>query len=291
MRLSVSLSLYAMLIAAVQLSAAESPNTPSTVFPENLTGNLPTPHWTVGDQWTVETVSSPRCSVTSPALPPRRQTVQWCFRVDGMEPVSGHDCFRVEVHCKSSQSPNQPLLPNVVLWLDRHSGMLRRICLRTPTVGACREVSLQYGTESGQPSPVLGPLNALPIDSPVFSPNSKGLETYTYETNVGTGLEKKIGEVGFLEQVRQHTAQATSDRLEKLRSANFAKSLLSEDSIERDGSTTVTEVRLATPDREIYQLWDGDQPWPVYCDNGYAVSRLLSIERVTDECPAKEKQR
>ena len=42
----------------------------------------------------------------------------------------------------------------------------------------------------------------------------------------------------------------------------------------------ITEVRLKAAGREIRQLWQADQPWPIYCDNGYSVCRLIGHEPV-----------
>jgi hypothetical protein len=55
---------------------------------------------------------------------------------------------------------------------------------------------------------------------------------------------------------------------------------------------SLAEARVGSPTqgagREVRQLWQSGSPWPIYCDNGYCVSRLVSVDLAAQ--PAEKEQ-
>ncbi len=234
------------------------------------------PQWEMGDRWTVETVSRPlhvRANVPHAAVSP---PLRWQFDVSRLEESSSHDCFRVEVTCQAEGQDR----PKTVLWLDRDSFALRRITTHLPVPGGFREMTMSYDSVSGQPAPILGPLSALPIDTPVLYAGTKGLQVFSYTSHFGATQRKELGDVGFAHQVEQQISELPQDEVRKLFSEHFAKSLVDDPFAKSLAGRPVAEVRLKSQGREIRQLWQAQRPWPIYCDNGYTVSRLVSDERL-----------
>lgn len=234
-----------------------------------------TPRWEVGDRWILETVSRPlsvRDDVSHTANSP---PLRWQFDVARRERSASHDCFRVEVACQAEGAG----IPKTVLWLDRDSFALRRITSYLPVPGGFEEMTMSYDSGSGQPAPILGPLSALPIDTPVLYSGAKGLQTFSYASHFGATQGKELGDVGFVHQVEQQVSELPQDEVGRLFGEHFAKSLVEDVFTKSLRALPVTEIRLKSQGREIRQLWQARRPWPIYCDNGYSVSRLVSVER------------
>ncbi len=233
------------------------------------------PQWQLGDRWTVETVSRPlhiRADVSQAA---NSSPLRWKFDVSRLEKFASHECFRVEVTCPAEGRG----MPKTVLWLDRNSFALRRITTYLPVPGGFEEMTMSYDSASGQPAPILGPLSALPIDTPVLYAGAKGLQTFGYTSHFGATQRKELGDVGFAHQIEQHISEMPQDEVHKLFSDQFAKSLVNDPFAKSLTTRPVTEVRLKSQGREVRQLWQAQRPWPIYCDNGYTVSRLVAVER------------
>lgn len=246
------------------------------------------PNWNLGDKWTVEAVGRTVQARRGGALPTMRP-IQWQFALSKFEKSLTHDCFRVEVRCLESQDGH----PLTVLWVDRDSRTLRQVTTEIPVPGGFQQMTLSYEFEAGQPGPVLGPLTALPIDLPAaLASNAKGLEAFQYTASIGPPERKEVGELAFAHDVEQRVAPIPAADVRQLLTGAFAKSLDGESlskSLSDEALTErpVTEVRLKSAGREIRQLWQTGSPWPIYCDNGYCVSRLVS----PSAAPAVKEQR
>ncbi len=233
------------------------------------------PRWEAGDRWVVETVSRPLHvrAEASPTVyaPPLR----WQFDVSPSKKPLSKDCFCVEVRCEGDVARTA----KTVFWLDRNSFSLRQITICLPIVGGFEEMTMSYDSGSGQPAPILGPLSALPIDTPMLYAGTKGMQTFSYTSYCGARERKELGDIGFAHQVEQEILEVPQDEVARLLSQHFTKSLVEDPFAKSLTDRPVTEVRLKSQGREIRQLWQANRPWPIYCDNGYTVSRLVSVDR------------
>lgn len=222
------------------------------------------PQWQTGDRWVVETASLPLQMRSAGIAQAKSQPIRWQFAVQSYEKVIGDDCYRVEIRCLESGQQ-----PATVLWIDKKSHALKQMQTQIPVPGGFKTVSESYEFASGQPSPVLGPLNALPIDLPLFQGGqSKGSQSFTYEANVGPAGQKAIGDLGFAYEIQQEIAAVEPDQVKGLVAESFTKSL---------ESKPVVEVKLRRFDRQVRQLWQPGQPWPVFSDNGTTTCRLIEV--------------
>lgn len=236
------------------------------------------PHWELGDRWTVETVSRPLHVRADANQTAHSSPIQWQFEVPALEEAAFEDCFRVEVICQAADRS----IPKAIFWLDRDSFALRRITTHLPVPGGFQEMTMSYDSGSGQPAPILGPLSALPIDTPVLYAGAKGLQTFIYTSHFGSAERKELGDVGFAQQIEQQVSEVPQDEVQKLFGQHFAKSLVDDSFTKSLSSRPVTEVRLKSQGRVVRQLWQAERPWPIYCDNGYTVSRLVAVEQWED---------
>jgi hypothetical protein len=238
---------------------------------------LPTPQppqWNLGDRWTVESVGK-RMQVRRGGEAPTIRPIQWQFSLSRFEKSLTHDCFRVEIRCLANENGR----PLTTLWVDRQSRALRQIATEIPVPGGYHTITLNYDCNSGQPSPVIGPLTALPIDLPVLlAARSKGLETFHYRSSSGTPQAKEVDPLLFEHAVEQQIAAVDAAEARKLLDASFAKSLDDDPLTKSIGPAPVCEVRLKSAGREIRQLWQDGAPWPIYADNGHCVCRLVSVQ-------------
>ncbi|HEX5103906.1 MAG TPA: hypothetical protein VFV87_08860, partial [Pirellulaceae bacterium] len=211
--------------------------------------------------------------------------IQWQFSLSRFEKSLDSECFRVEIRCLSGTDGH----PLTTLWVDRQSRALRQIATEIPVPGGYQTMTVSYEFDSGQPGPVLGPLTALPIDLPVLlADGAKGLETFHYRSEIGPPGRKELDALGFAHEVEQRATTASADDVRMLMATVFAKSLddgvLARSLIENP----VTDIRLKSAGREIRQLWQAGSPWPIYCDNGQTVCRLVSVEPAAQ--PAEEER-
>ncbi len=189
--------------------------------------------------------------------------IQWQFSVQRYEKSLEADCFRIEV---------RPMLggqqPETVLWVDRQSLALRQIQTQIPTPADFGR-SQRATNSPGPSSAVLGPLSALPIDFPLLTGGeAKAMDAYTYTSYSGPRGTKAVGDLGFTYQVKQTIAAADDREAKSLVDESFAKGL---------GEEPLVEVRLEGGGREVRQLWQPGRPWPVYCDNGSTICRLVKV--------------
>ncbi len=222
--------------------------------------------WQVGDRWSVETHSrqpqkpGPLAAATRP--------VTWEFAVTAVEPIGGRACFRVVATCREDDRQQ----PRVVFWVDRQWGVLRRLQTDLRVAGEFRTMIETYEPLDGQPSAVLAPLPALPLDLPLLAGpirEAKGLQKTLYETIPGPEGRKAEGQIGFLGEVEQTLDSAPLAGVKSLLHEDYAKHLPAAT------EEQVVEVRLSAPHGQARQLWQAGRPWPVYSDNGLTTARLV----------------
>ena len=229
------------------------------------------PRWELGDSWIVETISQPLQMRGEASAESRLRPIQWQFAVQRFEKALSDDCYRLEVKCLAKGVPQ----PTTVLWVDKKSLAIRQIQTQIPVPEGFQTVTQSYEFSSGQPSPVLGPLSALPLDLPLFSGNqAKGMQTFMYETHTGPPGEKAVGELGFAHQVEQQVKPVATEQVKGLIHETYTKSLTEQ---------PVVEVKLKSGEQQVRQLWQPGLPWPVYSKNGSTECRLVKV------IPAKEK--
>lgn len=224
--------------------------------------------WQVGDRWTVE--ASSRQPQKSGEAAEAVQPVAWQFTVTAVEPIGERPCFRVEATCLEGDRPQ----PRVVFWVDREWGVLRRLQTDLPVAGGFRTMIETYEPVDGQPSPVLAPLPALPLDLPLLAgpvAEAKGSRKSLYEAIPGPEGRKAEGQLGFVGEVEQSLDSGPLEGVKSLLHDDYAKNL---------GAATeeqVVEVRLSAPHGRVRQLWQAGRPWPVYADNGLTAARLVEF--------------
>jgi hypothetical protein len=174
------------------------------------------------------------------------------------------DCYRLEITCLAEGEQ-----PTTVVWVDKKTRAIRQIQTQIPTAEGLQTFTQSYEFSSGQPSPVLGPLSALPLDLPLFAgEGSKGMQTFVYETHAGRRGTKAVGEIGFAHQVQQQVETVSSEQVKGLIHETYTKSLAEQ---------PVVEVELKSGDRQVRQLWQPGLPWPVYSNNGSTECRLVKV--------------
>ncbi len=232
------------------------------------------PNWQVGQQWVVETIS--QLAPVGEEKQGKSDPVRWQFTVKNIEPVGGHDCFRVNVEYLIDGREQAV----AVLWADQKSLALRQVQSYLQVQGETRTVIESYSFADGQPAPVVGLLTAVPLDMPLFLPgaSSKAIqEKYVYEANAGPPGKKALGEVGFAVEVEQNTTPAKPEQVKALL-AKFGKEFSKD--LEKpvvDANKPLVSVSLKTADREVNQLWQPSLPWPAFVDNGTTVARLVQV--------------
>jgi hypothetical protein len=260
------LLLLAVLGLGAGLLGVVSADQPADVKGEDLR-----PRWNPDDCWVVETTTKPiqvRNDGAEKKLPP----VSWKFTVKKAEKAAGHDCHRLEIACLDAKGNVDKTQPTSVLWVDQKSMALRQLQTQLPVPGGFRTVTESYAFADNQPAPVLGPLTALPLDLPLFlSGAARGLEKFSYEAVSGTGGKRAPNDVAFAVDIEQHVAAAKADDVKRLVPDDFKE-------FGRDlTARPVVEVKLKTTEREVRQLWQTGQPWPVYASNGQTTARLMKV--------------
>jgi hypothetical protein len=239
--------------------------------PAEVKGEDLKPRWNVGDSWVVETRTT-ALQIRADLDDRKPAPVTWKFTVKKPEKVAGHECHRVEVVCLDSKGNIDKAQPGVVFWIDQKSMALRQLQTQMPAPGGFRTITENYAFGDNQPTPVAGLLSALPIDMPLFTAGaSRGLEKYTYEAVSGPAGKRDVGDVGFATDIEQSITPAKADDVKNLIPDEFKE-------FSRDlKAKPVVEVKLKTAEREIRQLWQVGQPWPVYVSNGQTVAKLIKV--------------
>jgi hypothetical protein len=222
------------------------------------------PKWTPGDKWVVETTTK---------LPQVRDdqanktvVAQWEFTVLQPENIGTVPFYRLRV--KGLGGEDQP---ETNLWLDQKSLALVQFQTQIPVPGGFTTLTESYSSSSGQPAPVVGPITAVPIDMPLFLPSARG--KFSYDASSGpVGAKRAIGDIKFTVDIDQQVSAAKPEAVKNagLPNSAFTKSL---------EAKPVFEVKLETPDRTVRQLWQAEQPWPVFSDNGSTTARLIKVSK------------
>ena len=117
----------------------------------------------------------------------------------------------------------------------------------------------------------------MPLDLPLFrGGEAKGMETFSYETNVGQAGTKALGNVGFLYEIQQQSSVADAGQIKGLIDDGFSKDI---------AAKPVVEVNLKRFDRQVRQLWQPGCPWPVYADNGCTTAKLIRVGKAATSKP------
>lgn len=221
------------------------------------------PHWQTGDRWIVETATVQQQKHRELDAADKPPSVQWQFQVGRTEQIAGRECHKVKIHCLAKGRQ-----PQTTLWVDCQSMALRQLETQFPVRSGFRTVVESYDFPGGQPTPVLGPLSALPIDLPLFvGGNRKANSAFTYDAVSGPAGTKAVGDVAFSFSVTQSVSTPDDRQVKRLIPEMLAKQL---DKLHLLG------VRLKSADnRQVDQIWKEGVPWPLYTNSGITVSRLI----------------
>lgn len=265
LRAVIRVSLLAMLLTATghepfrpHRSRADEPGAAKAVKVQRVK-----PRWQTGDRWIVETTTQQQQKRRELNGAEEPQTVRWQFQVGQTEKLSGRNCHKVKVRCLAKG--RQPV---TTLWVDCESMALRQLETQFPVRSGFRTVVESYDFPGNQPTPVLGPLSALPIDLPLFvGGNRKATGEFTYDAISGPAGAKAVGDVAFSFSVTQNVSTPDAKQVKSLVPEMFAKQL---------DNRPLLGVRLKSADnRQVDQIWKAGEPWPLYSNNGITTSRLV----------------
>lgn len=228
------------------------------------------PRWQTGQKWEVETLNPLSQYGGKREQEPKRQAVLWEFTVLEGDKLGDKKCYRLQVQAKVGDR-QQPL---TTLWLDAESLALRQVQTQMYVQGTRRTITESYQSASGQPTPIMTPLTAIPLDMPVFLEGDKaGLSKFSYEAFSGEAGKKDAGDVGFAFDIEQRIDTVGDDAIKELQS----KGLLTESFTKDLAAKPFVEVRLKAAGRQVRQLWQPGLPWPAYSSNGVAQARLVRV--------------
>lgn len=221
------------------------------------------PKWSVGDTWTIETVSE---KIQGREITPARKSppIRWQFRVAELEKLAGRDCYRIEVECLARGR----IRPKSVMWVDEESGFLRQYQTELAVNGKMRPIVESYDHAKGEPAPVVTPISAVPIVMPAFVKKGSKTVSFTYTSApVPAGAKAKdLGMTSFAYEVSQTASIAGSKALEVI-PRGLSKAI---------DDKPVTQVNITTPHERVTQLWQPGKPWPVFVDNGVTKAYLVN---------------
>jgi hypothetical protein len=220
---------------------------------------LARPEWKKGDTWQIETVTE-RMQDREPESGAGASRIRWKFKVSDVEKISNRDCWRIDIECLA----NGRLKPASAIWVDQETLFLRQFQTQLPVAGALRTVQETYEPGEAGHSPVLPPVNVVPVSLPAFiAAAPKGQFKYTSQP---TGQAKDAAtRVKFIHAVSQEVQPATAKSLQYVPQA-VSKSL------ER---APAVEVHLASPGQQVLQVWQKNRPWPVFSQAGPTKSWLI----------------
>jgi hypothetical protein len=260
-RVIVFLGLAAGLLAVAHLGDGRREAARAADRPTAGATSLAPPPWKLGDRWVIETVTE-RIQAREPQKPTEAPRVRWEFHISKLEPISGHECYRIDVACHAAGRQQ----PKSTLWCDKDTRFLRQFQTQMAVDGQYRTITECYETAPGQLSPVLPSINALPLAMPAFvSKGAKSVGSFSYKSRPAVS-SKDISIVRFAHAISQEVSPPGAKSLAQLPPG------LSKDLKDRP----LTEVRLADHQQKVVQLWQKDAPWPVYTENGRTRAWLIS---------------
>jgi hypothetical protein len=228
------------------------------------------PRWQTGQKWEVETLNQLSQYGGKRKQEPKQKAVLWEFQVLPSEKLGDKKCYRLQVQAKVG-TRQQPL---TVLWLDEKSLALRQVQTQMRVQGTLRTITESYESASGQPTPIMTPLTAIPLDMPVFLDGGKAaLSKFSYEAFSGEAGKKDANDVGFAFDIEQRMDPVGGDTIKELQS----KGLLAESFTKELAAKPFVEVRLKAAGRQVRQLWQPGLPWPAYSSNGVAQAHLVRV--------------
>jgi hypothetical protein len=199
-----------------------------------------------------------------PAKPTK--PIQWQFTVEGTEKIQDTDCTKVKVQC---QLPGKQ--PQTTIWLDGKTAVLRKLETQLAVHGEYRTITETYQHSAEQPSPVFVPVTAIPLDIPVFLDNETKAIQFSYVVQHPQPAEvKSLDAVTFQMSARQIVRAVTPVESKSLVPETFTKDLTKKATV---------AIELVQGKRTILQVWQADQPWPIYSNNGRTQSKLVSVTR------------
>jgi len=231
------------------------------------------PRWAVGDSWVIAAVTRPlqerneRKQERGAEDEPK--AVQWQFKVDRTEKLGPNECYVVVVSAVEDPK-NQP---QSKLWVDAKSMAIRQLETQLPVREGFATVTESYQFGEGQPGPVLPHITALPLELPMFIAGRAGEQVFNYEARSGTATARRdAGDVGFSVDVSQSVTPMTQQQAQ-------AEGKVPKQYTRDLEAKPLAEVRMKTKAREVHQIWQATQPWPVYSNNGTTEARLVSVNR------------
>ncbi|HKI37687.1 MAG TPA: hypothetical protein VKA46_37895 [Gemmataceae bacterium] len=239
--------------------------------PADVKGEDLKPKWNVDDSWVIETTTKV-IQARNDLGEKKPAPINWKLTVKKAEKVAGHECHRLDVACLDDKGNVDKTQPGSVLWIDQKSMALRQLQTQLPVPGGFRTITESYAFGDNQPAPVTAPLTALVLDVPLFTPGAtRGLEKFSYEAVSGAGGKRAANDVAFAVDIEQHITPAKEEDVKRLVSDEFKE-------FNRDlKAKPVVEVKLKTSEREVRQLWQVGQPWPLYANNGQTTARLIKV--------------
>ncbi len=221
---------------------------------------LQIPKWQVGDSWVIET-STDRIQGREGDAAGTVPRIRWQFKVVSTEKVAGHDCYRIEIECLTKGR----LRPKTTIWCDTQTVFLRQFQTQLAFQGRYRTIRESYDCPEGQFSPVLAPMNALPISLPAFvPPGSKSVGSFAYTSQPLPAGSKDPTAIRFSHQMTQAVSAPGAKSLNQL-PKSYSKDLGSE----------LTEVKFGDKSQSIVQVWKKGTPWPVFVDHGRTKAWLV----------------
>jgi hypothetical protein len=225
--------------------------------------SLNKPHWSVGDSWTIVTLTTP-LQERAAEVAGQPGKIPWRFEVKGLEKIGGVECYRIDVECQARGR----LRPKTTIWCDRQTLFLRQFKTQVAAGGQYQTIYESYQPGQDGHAPVLTPLNALPIALPAFLPegSKRASKSFAYISRPLPAGAKDLDIVSFSHRTTQEVA-APSERALKQVPESYTKNLAEQ---------PLAEVRLKDHAAAVVQLWQKDVPWPVYVDNGSTQAWLVS---------------
>lgn len=245
---------------AFRLVLCLSLGTAAGVFGQESNNSLERPKWQVGDRWVIETVTDRiqgregQAAVAPPKL-------RWSFQVAKLEKVAGHECYRIDIECLSKGR----LRPQTSIWCDKETLFLRQFQTQLAFQGRYRTIHESYDCPDGQFSPVLTPMNAIPISLPAFVPaGSKSVGSYSYTSQPLPAGSKDPTIIRFSHQMTQDISSPNAKSLGQL-PRSYSKNL----------DAGLTEVKFADKSQSVVQVWKKGNPWPLFVDHGRTKAWLV----------------
>lgn len=224
--------------------------------------SLTRPTWKVGDTWVVETLTERlQARTANDSSSPGR--IRWQFHVAKLETLAGKECYRIDVECLTAGR----IRPRTTIWCDTDTLFLRQFETQLAVNGKMRTIQESYDCAKGAFSPVIAPVNAIPLGLPAFVPEgAKGGNEFSYVSQPLPAGSKDTSVLRFAFSVKQDVSEPADQYMKRL-PETYTKAL---------DEKPVRQVKISTPEQNVVQLWKDGSPWPVYVNNGRTQAWLVS---------------